>query len=259
MKKAVGIVLLALICVFIVHMPVAHADQPYSYNNGSYLLNAFQQQDDYNCGQTCMYIISRYYGDVGPEDAPHRYKIKKFYWWYTYNLSTYYMAKTYWVYYIIDGISIDIGLYFAESLNTLEKVPYYNERSYTSDYSSSGASSPLTTYDKTTTENENIKEDRLNYIRDNYFEDNIPVIVHLDRENQTGHYIILAGYENGIVYYVNPNDVNCPGGFEGDDTDIIHEVPVDVFLSPDWYDCGLDPATWDGKWFTYFHEKPFVR
>ncbi len=94
------------------------------------------------------------------------------------------------------------------------------------------------------------RRERLEYIKNNYLDNNIPVILHLKRFwFLWGHYIVLTGYDdiNGVIYYADPNGA------------LLNTVTIDDFIKKNWYLHKGDPiymqARWDGKWIGFYTNK----
>ena len=94
------------------------------------------------------------------------------------------------------------------------------------------------------------RRERLEYIKNNYLDNNIPVILHLKRFwFLWGHYIVLTGYDdiNEVIYYADPNGA------------LLNTINIDDFIGKNWYLHKGDPiymqARWDGKWIGFYPNK----
>ena len=235
----------------------AFALQPWQKGIADY----FQQQNNYICGQTCMYMIARYYHQVGKDhvgDFPYK-TVNLAGYWVSVDLDSYPDVNNYWLYYLGSGMPIvKTGLTYGalDYVDRIKKdnIKFYNDRYYaknTTGMKLGYAAGKLTTYDiYAAGDNTWELAVRLDYIKTNYLERGIPAVIHLDRDSGTGHYIILAGYDAnaGIIYYVNPNWGACHSTGSK-----LESVTFDAFLNTDWYSCGESPASWDGKWFVFYH------
>lgn len=101
----------------------------------------------------------------------------------------------------------------------------------------------------TTTADVAEREKRLNYIKANYLDKNIPIMIHLRRSSYlAGHYITITGYDPaaGKVYYTDPNGPNAG------------EVSKTSFITDKWYVSPTNTASyyrarWDGEWMGFVH------
>ena len=105
-------------------------------------------------------------------------------------------------------------------------------------------------YDNIGSDNDLIRQQRLDYIKDNYLCYNAPVILHIRRSIYPyGHYIVLVGYDDvgGSVYLADPNDFKW--------TDVF-SISVASFIQDQWYPGYIwyvDSGFWDGEWVGFKH------
>ncbi len=146
-----------------------------------------------------------------------------------------YLAKNQWDC-LIGGASISTLEYAARKLK-------YND----------GTKALNTTQKYTTrTKDPAIKAAQLNIIKSGYLDHNAPVIIHLSRKTGVGHYIVIAGYHQGYVYFLDPNEGAHGQSGTGtciDSDCLLQKIPYTNFINDSWYiNSGLGDGYWDATW-----------